>query len=224
MRQTSSRGGQLLGRVYYQSPLGEPIVVYGSLVVHLLSSTVKRLLSPSPLSLVARSSHALAGWALVLPLTYHVLTHRLGPASPRSPINALSPAELDYSFVAGAIDLYPLGSRLAYGALGGLALWHALGGLAIVRHRWGAEGLQILDRLLGRPDRASLKSGTAATNPMSRLSSRRRLLNSRTIGTVVGCAILALGLYRLEHDAFIPAHLRRRIAESHRIYLPWLFK
>jgi hypothetical protein len=167
---------------------------------------------------------------------YHVLTHRLGPSVSAPPINSLSPAELDYSFVAGAVELYPLGSRIAYGALGALALWHAVGGLAIVRRRWAPAGTRLLDKLIGGGRRSTLgdSSSSSSLNPspvaptaIGKLTpsvKRSWLFTPRALSTIVGSSLIALAIYRLEHDAFVPAHLSRRIAESHRILLPWLFK
>lgn len=207
--------GQLLGRVFYQGPLSEALIVYGSLAVHVLSSLLKRLISPP--KRLPRSSHSLTGFLLTPLVGHHVLTHRLGPASSTPTVRNLSPSELDYSYVAASLELYPLLEGLTYGLLAGAGIWHALGGLQIVHRRWGRPLLQHLSRSANiRPPSLDLASRWTTGSALFK--------DPRRWTTVLGSLLLVIGLVRLQKDAFVPAHLSRRVAEAHRIVLPWLYR
>lgn len=197
--------------------------MYGSLVVHVGASIAKRLLSRSPWQGL-RSSHSLSGFLLVPPVLTHLLTHRVGPASSAPPIHALSPAEMDYTFAAAALAAWPALTTVTYGALVGLGLWHALGGLAIVRRRWGGRLAALLPRFARRSTAPAVASAAPSTAGVPRAARRSALVGGRMAGTLVGLSVLAVSLYRLQKDAFVPAQLHRRVVASHRAVLPWLYK
>lgn len=117
----------LLGRVAYQSGAGE-IVLWTSIATHLASGLVKRLITrfttscstsntknqrsqekiealPPVTPVKARMTLAqLSGWLLAPVALHHAFVNRIIPSSERAPILALSPSELDYSFVSHTLS------------------------------------------------------------------------------------------------------------------------
>ncbi|TKY90876.1 hypothetical protein EX895_000874 [Sporisorium graminicola] len=117
----------LLGRVAYQSAVGEA-VVWAALGVHLAAGLAKRLItrftvaSPAAGETEVASSKAKLTWAqssgwLLAPFAlHHAIVNRVLPASGTAPISSLSPSELDYSFVAHSLSHPNLPVRAAMGA------------------------------------------------------------------------------------------------------------
>ncbi|CED84235.1 Domain of unknown function DUF1691 [Phaffia rhodozyma] len=125
-----------LGRVYYQGG-PEPLIIYTSLTAHVVSSIILRAFYPKTLP-SPRSPHSVSGFALVPLIITHLLTHRLIPSSTSNKlINALSPAELDLSFVTHTLTRYPISSSLAYIGLTFFGVWHSVGGLIITGRKAG---------------------------------------------------------------------------------------
>ncbi|UZJ56667.1 hypothetical protein CBS101457_005987 [Exobasidium rhododendri] len=119
----------VLGRVYYQNVLTEPLVVYASISIHLLSSLAKRGLQlqrkrrtdrttdpssvegyiidsrsdkqiqPGVKSPFGNSIHTITGLILLPAVAIHSYLNRIVPSSSSAPINSLSPSEIDYSYV-----------------------------------------------------------------------------------------------------------------------------
>ncbi len=102
----------------------EPIVVFGSLSVHVVAGAVKRLITPGPRRKV--QLHALTGYLLIPVVGLHAWHHRIKSA--RGP-NPLSPSLVSYQLVARALYNRPIYSWLAYGTLVILATYHTLAGI-----------------------------------------------------------------------------------------------
>ena len=141
----------LLGRVYYQSPLLEPVVVWGALGAHLLSSIVRRALMRHAKSKGAWDVrrwtwgqwHSAAGFVLAPVLLLHVWTNRVAPATATAPIAALSPSELDMAYVGfGLTDVrYRAVSWGAYTLLIASTAVHGLGGAPKMARRLGRKAV-----------------------------------------------------------------------------------
>ena len=134
-----SSNGQLLGREYYQTVLGERYLLFGPLFIHSSSAIIKRCFSP-PVSRPLTSALSVTGYVTVfciLPL--HFITHRLAPADPGPPISSLGPSELDYEFVKAALSGWPRRSTMLYSVLVlGVAL-HAADGIGIIWSTWARD-------------------------------------------------------------------------------------
>lgn len=106
----------LLGREVYQRALTEPLMVWGALGTHVISSMLRRALL-SVRSGSARSWKAwlaslwprgwrsadwqvAAAYVLAPVLLIHVSANRLAPMMEAAPVRGLSPAELDLSYVS----------------------------------------------------------------------------------------------------------------------------
>ncbi|THH04030.1 hypothetical protein EW145_g5825 [Phellinidium pouzarii] len=121
----------LLGREYYQGQASEILVVFAPLALHISASTLKRLISPiHPRPVLSLLSAAGYACAFILPL--HVLIHRVYPTDPAIPISALGPAQLDFTFVQYALQVWPVRNSLMYTALVAATLTHALEGAALL--------------------------------------------------------------------------------------------
>lgn len=130
----------LLGRVYYQHPVVEPVLVWGAISAHLVASLVRRALLPgralrAPQHWTWRTWHNVAGLALVPVLLVHVLTNRIAPASAHPAIAELSPSELDLSYVAWGFAHAPGISTVVYAWLCVTGAVHAVGGLPKLAER-----------------------------------------------------------------------------------------
>ncbi|OCH88234.1 hypothetical protein OBBRIDRAFT_795435 [Obba rivulosa] len=125
----------ILGREYYQTSFGEKYLVLAPLVVHPCSSILKRLLAPKPARRLS-SILSLTAYAAVLIVPLHFLIHRVYPADPLPPVDAVGPAELDYEFVKAALNKWPWRSWLAYIALTTCVAWHAAEGMSIIWNTW----------------------------------------------------------------------------------------
>ncbi|KAF6767386.1 protein of unknown function DUF1691 [Kalmanozyma brasiliensis GHG001] len=118
----------LLGRVAYQSSIGEA-VLWAALATHLVSGVAKRLVTrftvarsatepsevkqqaaleeavavptraPAKLSMAQKSGYVLAPFVI-----HHAFVNRILPSSSKPPISNVSPSELDYSFVAHTLS------------------------------------------------------------------------------------------------------------------------
>lgn len=119
--QLDANGVMLLTREYYQTSLLEPVLVWGSLGLHLLSSATRRILLGPPKK---PSAHSLTGYLLVPLIAAHSVTHRIFPAR-----RGLSPSLLSYSFVSYSLAAYPVLSWLSYGVLSILTGYHSITGL-----------------------------------------------------------------------------------------------
>lgn len=135
-------GIMLLTREYYQTPLLEPVLVWGSLSAHIASSIIRRSILGVPKK---PSLHSATGWLLVPMTLAHAFTHRVLPAW-----KGISPALLSYQYVSHALTESPVISMAIYGTMV----------LAIVQH--GIAGARAL--ISGRRKAARLpQGGLAAT-------------------------------------------------------------
>ncbi|KIL68500.1 hypothetical protein M378DRAFT_8566 [Amanita muscaria Koide BX008] len=129
----------LLGREYYQTALGEPILVLGPIMVHICAGVAKRILSGAPRK-KPRPLTTVLTWtgytAALLFLPVHYLTHRIYPTCTDLPIDAIGPAELDYEFVKYGIQRWPLRSWILYGGLTGCVALHAITGMKVIWQTW----------------------------------------------------------------------------------------
>lgn len=78
----------------------------------------------------------MTAYPLVFFLSVHALSHRLIPSTPESPIQALSPSELDYDFVKIGIKTWPFKSAILYGGLLIPAVIHSLEGVNVILRTW----------------------------------------------------------------------------------------
>ncbi|OCF75109.1 hypothetical protein I204_03958 [Kwoniella mangroviensis CBS 8886] len=120
----------------------EPYLIYLPLTLHILSSTLKRLLMilPSSSSVSSKSSrsmksirsrlprqlHQIVGYPLTILLMAHILSHRLIPSRSESPIFQLSPSELGHEYVG--YNLQSVVGWMSYLGLVGLGVYHAVVG------------------------------------------------------------------------------------------------
>ncbi|KZT24016.1 hypothetical protein NEOLEDRAFT_1068343 [Neolentinus lepideus HHB14362 ss-1] len=142
----------LLGREYYQAPIGEPSLLLAPLALHAAASTAKRLLSPRPVRLLTLTGYA----TLLVFAPIHFITHRLNPSFAGAPIHAVGPAELDYEFVKVGLHAWPWRSALLYAGLVGCTVLHAAEGVNIIlttyfRKRWSAKTRRIAAALCAVP-------------------------------------------------------------------------
>lgn len=79
---------------------------------------------------------SLTGYAALLIVPLHFLTHRVFPADPLPPVDAVGPAELDYEYVKEALNVWPWRSWLAYIALTTAVASHAAEGATIIWNTW----------------------------------------------------------------------------------------
>lgn len=135
---------QLLGRELYQQALVEPLLVWGSLALHVGSSLVRRALLPRskvtpPWRWSYETWHSAAGYVLMPVLLVHVWLNRLVPARSEAPIYALSPSELDLSFVGFGLSDAHFGAPTwaLYGVLTVAGAMHWLGGAPKMARRFG---------------------------------------------------------------------------------------
>ncbi|GHJ85186.1 hypothetical protein NliqN6_1588 [Naganishia liquefaciens] len=185
----------LLGREYYY-PL-EPVLVYGSISLHVAASFLRRLhlRRATPFR---PTTHQLAGYVLIPFLSLHILTHRLIPSSPNPPINALSPSELGYSFVSYGLQTWPIVSWTTYAALILAGTYHAL---------------------LGAPQ-ALAWFRSKATRPPSK-GTPRAVLRGAFIALV---SVLGIGLARLHaEDPGFSRGMTRRLDAVYRA-VPWVYR
>ncbi|KAI9059773.1 hypothetical protein FKP32DRAFT_1579266 [Trametes sanguinea] len=125
----------LLGREYYQTPFGEKYLVLAPLIVHPVSATLKRALSPKT-SRRLTSILSLTGYTVAISVALHYFTHRVAPADPSPPIYAVGPSELDYEYVKFALQEWPWRSWFAYIGLTACLAWHAAEGMAVIWNTW----------------------------------------------------------------------------------------
>lgn len=120
-------GIMLLAREYYQTGLLEPILVWGSLSLHVLSSVARRALLGPP---KRPSIHSLTGFLLVPTVAIHAWAHRILPAR-----KGISPTWLSYAYVSYALQSYPVTSWAAYAFLSLAGTYHAIAGARAIASR-----------------------------------------------------------------------------------------
>ncbi|KAL1695827.1 hypothetical protein GGG16DRAFT_44601 [Schizophyllum commune] len=123
----------LLGREYYQTAMGEKLLVLGPLAAHGLSAIGKRVLSPAdrpprPVS----SPLTISGIAAAAFLTIHYRTHRVLPTIEAAPILEVGPAELDYEFVKTGLARWPVLNSVLYAGLTAAVAMHVVDGVGIL--------------------------------------------------------------------------------------------
>ena len=130
---------KLLGREYYQTALGEPLLIIAPIALHVGAGVAKRLLSGSPGRQPRPLTRILTwtGYTLgVLFLPIHYITHRVYPTVKDYPIDAIGPAELDYEFVKYGLQRWPAISWALYAGLVGCVVLHGVAGLEIIWQTW----------------------------------------------------------------------------------------
>ncbi|KAE8210563.1 hypothetical protein CF327_g5570 [Tilletia walkeri] len=276
-------GTMLLGRVWYQNVLSEPIIVWGALSVHLASSFARKGIvvlfpassttSASPLGRqlsdkdegdegqqVERKSqdslsdyvqglcsygksafrrlstfsdlHTVSGWILAPFVLHHAYLNRIVPSNPQHPISALSPSELEYTYVAHAFGPAPgalqtpswipsraVLSSVAYATLIGLSMYHSAHGVRKIL-AWSARGsgTGTSDRRKS-VDSTESSSETVASGKVGTAARRRRPWNlAAGVATVVLCG----GLTRLVMEADgSPPFLSRRFEACYTLVWPY---
>ncbi|EPQ32332.1 uncharacterized protein PFL1_00528 [Pseudozyma flocculosa PF-1] len=235
----------LLGRVYYQSSLTEPLL-YASIGLHLVSSGLKRLLlacttadytstttdsssdddatappsaedstttetatdlgakptrsSSSSSSSYLPSLHTASGIVLVPIVGHHILLNRLIPSRSTPPISALSPSELDYSYVSYGLRSAPLVTAALYLSLVVAAALHVTTGTT---------------RLIARS--RSQKAGTRRTRPRTKPGTGTWTITAAVASLfVAGVAALAPQLSEDGQRWKMVRAIETRIAECYR--------
>ncbi|ORY29820.1 hypothetical protein BCR39DRAFT_481417 [Naematelia encephala] len=187
-------------------PLEIPLI-YLPLTLHLSSSLLKRLLityrTRRPPALLS-NTHLLTGYLFIALLIPHTALHRLIPSSPSAPVSALSPAELDFSFVGWSIQRYPVWSTLGYLALVTVGSLHAgIGAMKIVSYF--------------RPKRRDMGLGvkqpdTEGQEPRRVVPKRRKLGLRGILVALVG--IVAVGLVRIRSDTGLVGRVMEKRYEA----------
>ncbi|KAF8344076.1 uncharacterized protein EI90DRAFT_3149513 [Cantharellus anzutake] len=132
---SAASGLMLLGREYYQTPLGEPLLVWIPMGLHVCASMLKRALIGFPTRLNALQATSISLAWFFIPI--HLSVHRFIPSSPMPPISELRPSQLDYEYVKTGIHVWPLTSWFLYAGLVVSMAIHALdGGLLMYRSRF----------------------------------------------------------------------------------------
>lgn len=182
----------LLGRVAYQSAIGEA-VLWAALATHLVSGVTKRLVarftvarsssatsevgtddelkettaapkrSSAKLSVAQKSGYVLAPFAI-----HHAFVNRILPSSSKAPISNLSPSELDYSFVAHKLShpntVVRILSATAYTALIGAFAVHTVYAVPALLRRLPKSSTSASDKVRKpkRRSQAQVSSSLAA--------------------------------------------------------------
>ncbi|CAD6923230.1 unnamed protein product [Tilletia controversa] len=176
--------------------------------------------------------HTLSGWLLAPFVLHHAYLNRIVPSSPQPPINALSPSELDYTYVthafgaaAGALTTASrstsrsLLSSVSYAALIGLSLYHSSHGIRkILEWRARATGTGTGRGTGGASDRRASLSNTEARSGqvaeaggIAKVSDTSRRRRPWDLAAIVATLVVGGGLTRLvlEADGQPPFLLRR---------------
>lgn len=114
----------LLTREYYQTPVLEPTLVWGSLGAHIASSVIRRALLGVPKK---PSLHSVTGWLLVPMTLAHAFTHRILPAW-----KGISPSLLSYQYVSHALVESPYTSMVIYGTMVFAIVQHGIAGIRAI--------------------------------------------------------------------------------------------
>ncbi|KAF7974996.1 hypothetical protein HWV62_10597 [Athelia sp. TMB] len=122
----------LLGREYYQTPVGEKLLLLAPLGLHVASGIAKRAISGSPSKRPRPMSTLLTitGYGTLAFLPIHFLTHRVLPTES----NLL---DLDYEYVKLGLQTWPWRSWVLYTGLVGCVLLHAAEGMNLIASTWG---------------------------------------------------------------------------------------
>jgi len=78
----------------------------------------------------------MSAYPLLAFLPIHVLTNRIYPSDPASPVLALSPSELDYEYVKYGLIRWPWRSIALYGGLTVYIVIHSIEGIALMSRVW----------------------------------------------------------------------------------------
>jgi hypothetical protein len=154
---------KLLGREYYQTALGEPLLLIAPIALHVGAGVAKRLLSgspgkePRPLTKILTWTGYTVG---VFFLPIHYITHRIYPTVKDHPIDAIGPAELDYEFVKYGLQRWPARSWALYAGLVGCVALHGAAGLKIIWQTW--IGNSATERKRGSVNQVAAASGIVA--------------------------------------------------------------
>ncbi|KAF9484953.1 hypothetical protein BDN70DRAFT_871948 [Pholiota conissans] len=200
----------LLGREYYQTALGEPLLLFAPLAVHALSGILKRILSlipssqPAPKQRPASSPLTLSAITLGLLLPTHVLTHRVFPALPTPPILSVGPAELDFAFVQTALRTWPWRSGLMYAALAVAGVVHAVEGATLLKTLYWKKSTR---------DTAKVEAELQATSTPKRSSGLHPRTKRIALALTLGALPVLTGLYAL---AIEPTFIFKDLAARYR--------
>jgi hypothetical protein len=241
----------ILGRVYYQNIISEPIVVYGAALAHIMSGIAKRALRlyarqqrsasspkeadgvepyrlkdageanvPKNRSLALPSIHTMTGLLLAPALAVHVALNRLVPAGSTSPINELSPSELDYSFVTYGFEqqrpkIWKYITYAMYALLLGAGSVHVVSGTDRIAQR--ARARRVSSRTASSNEALKQRSThtTARQVAMDRDGRRRRDRKSAVTAIVsaAGAIWLAIGIARMAKEGSgVSGYMAKRVS------------
>ncbi|KAF5318003.1 hypothetical protein D9619_012273 [Psilocybe cf. subviscida] len=210
----------LLGREYYQTALGEPLLVLFPIVTHSSAGILKRLLyllssspeeptlfdmpKPSRFSLPRSLTSALSltSQLLLLLLPIHYLTHRAHPTLDLVSIDAVGPSELDYEFVKTGLRTWPVRSWMIYSGLVGAGAVHVIEGMRVIYNTWVAPRRR--EQAAGKEGE---KNAVRSTHAISRLPKLRIMFALLGIATPV-----LAGLYVISSE---PAYTFASLVERY---------
>ncbi|WVQ64991.1 uncharacterized protein L199_003161 [Kwoniella botswanensis] len=204
----------------------EPYLIYFPLTLHILSSTLRRLLIIVPSSPASKSSwsmkstksrlprqlHQIVGYPLTILLIAHILSHRLIPSRSESPISELSPSELGYEYVG--YNLQNVLGWTSYLGLVGLGVYHGVVGAWKISSWFGGSRKRKImkeestdkNKITGKEKNEIngdetiiiVKHPSDSSKPSSK-SSRSQINGLRALAVALVGAI-TIGLYRIKRD------------------------
>ncbi|KAJ3570118.1 hypothetical protein NP233_g4615 [Leucocoprinus birnbaumii] len=154
----------ILGREYYQTPVGESLLVLGPIAAHYIAGISKRLLLAAPSGNQSNSDKSspklrpiahrpltsllgLTGYATIfLFLPIHFFVHRDNPSLPIEPISSVGPSSLDYEYVKYGLRTWPWRSWFLYTGLVSSVALHAADGATLIWNTWFKDGWGNLSR------------------------------------------------------------------------------
>ncbi|WWC96877.1 hypothetical protein V866_003752 [Kwoniella sp. B9012] len=207
----------------------EPYLIYLPLTLHILASTLKRLLiilpsssfkSNWPLSFksiksrLPRQLHQIVGYPLTILLIAHILSHRLIPSRSESPISELSPSELGYEYVG--YNLQNVLGWTSYLGLVGLGVYHGVVGSRKISSWFGGSSKRKImkeestdknkikitsneKKEINGDETIIIVNHPTDSSTPSSKSSKSQITALRAL-TVALVGIITVGLYRIKRD------------------------
>lgn len=181
-----------------------------------LGSSWSRLRSALP------SVHTATGLLLAPALAVHVALNRIVPSHSSSPINELSPSELDYTYVtygfeAQAGPAWRAVTWTMYALLLGAGALHVVAGTDRIAQRMRMRRRRGIERATDKPI-VGLEDGETGRAAMRQLDSRRRKQRQATATALVslsGMAWLAWGLSKMVSEGSgVSGFMARRVCSG----------
>jgi hypothetical protein len=131
------------------------------------------------------------GYAIFVALPHHLGPMRIFPMMPQSPINSLSPTELDYEFVKYGVQQWPVRSWILFTVLVGATCFHAAEGtMSIVQRRFTKTNKSRTPKEPAPSNASAHLSVRPQESQIGARSRRRRRLISWSLAFVVSSLVL----------------------------------